>query len=67
MKSVEYMSAGEMRREISKLRELLAFAKCPDEDCDGQGFSVVPDGDGSAMQQQCQWCHERKELIGGGD
>jgi len=65
MKSVEYMSAGEMRREIIKGRELLAFAKCPN--CDGSGATAVQVAEGEWEAEQCQWCDERKALIGEGD
>lgn len=43
--------------------ELLRAAQCPDSDCGGQGFTVVPDGAGEATQQQCQWCAERQKIL----
>ena len=64
MKNVDKMSLRELRKELCQTRRLLVLSRCPDEDCDGKGFTVVPDGDGEAMQQQCQWCDERSALIG---
>jgi hypothetical protein len=63
MKVIDLMSLRELRTELRQALLLLAIARCPDEDCDGQGFTVVPDGDGEAMQQQCQWCSEKSELA----
>lgn len=48
---------------VAKMKALLKVAVCPDEDCDGKGFTVVPDGDGDVMQQRCQWCTERDEVL----
>jgi len=62
MTDPDFMTVEELRENLKKALLLLANATCPDEDCGGQGFTVVPDGDGSAIQQQCQWCHERWEL-----
>ena len=61
-KDIDLMTAADLRESLKKALLLLSLARCPDEDCGGQGFTVVPDGDGEAMQQQCQWCHERWEL-----
>ena len=63
MKDPEMMTVSELIEALKKALVLLAFANCPDEDCGGQGFTVIPDGDGEAMQQQCQWCSEKSELV----
>jgi hypothetical protein len=63
LKTIDLMSVRELRADLRQALMLLSFARCPDEDCGGQGFTVVPDGDGEAMQQQCQWCHEKSELA----
>ena len=51
-----------------KLRTLLAKARCPDPDCDGEGTcaAMVPgyDGEGDIDVWECQWCAERKALLG---
>lgn len=63
MKDPSKMSERELRKELCQTRRLLVLANCPDENCGGQGFTVVPDDYGEAMQQQCQWCDERRTLI----
>ena len=56
---------------IHQYQRLLEAAKCPDPDCDGEGTccAMVPgyDGEGDIDVWQCQWCHERKVLLGGDD
>jgi hypothetical protein len=66
MKDVSKMSDREMRGEIRSLRGLLAQATCPNTDCTDGGIPVqVGDDEWEAMQ--CQWCHERSELIANRD
>lgn len=47
---------------------LLKAAKCPDPNCDGEGMCCgeVPgyDGEPDLDCWQCQWCAERKALLG---
>lgn len=60
---------------LHKLTRLLEAAKCPDEHCDGNGTCAtgrtVPgyDGEGDVEWDvwQCQWCDERKKLLGEAD
>ena len=49
------------------LEKLLHLAKCPNEDCDGDGtcakYGPGYDGEGDIDVWQCQWCHERAEVL----
>ena len=47
-----------LRRRYRESMELLKLAKCPDHDCEGGAISNIDGWD------ECQWCAERKELIG---
>lgn len=65
--------------QIAMLRKLLAVARCPDSECDGEGTTVVrvccgngvPDGHGGQdccgcpepAPAPCQWCDERREAL----
>jgi len=47
-----------------RLAGVLGAAVCPmaAQGCDGNGYPVGnPRGD--CWQEQCQWCHERRELL----
>ena len=65
---ISYPIASPVREEFQRLREALAKAKCPDPDCDGEGTcaAMVPgyDGEGDIDCWECQWCAERKALLG---
>jgi hypothetical protein len=43
--------------------KLLSFARCGDPDCDNLGTIAVRISDDEWEPQQCQWCHEKKELL----
>lgn len=49
--------------EHTEMRKLLAIARCPNEGCDGKGWSAHQVAEGTWEQEQCQWCHERKKLL----
>lgn len=51
------------RDMLDPVVELMRVAKCPDEACGGQGFTVIDGGNGEGEQQQCQWCCERDALV----
>lgn len=54
--------------QIHQYRRLLAAARCPDDDCDGDGtcsrMGPGYDGEGDIDVWQCQWCAERAALLG---
>ena len=57
-----------LQAENERLRVLLKVAQCPNQHCDGEGTCAgeVPgyDGEGDLDVWQCQWCAERKALLG---
>ena len=53
------------QRLIDKAKELLKVANCPNRDCHNQGWYAEQIGEDEYTQIQCQWCHERKELLDG--
>jgi len=55
----DIVTISELKERNEKLTGLLKVAKCPA--CDGSG--PVDNGAGGWDQEQCQWCHETKELI----
>lgn len=50
-----------------ELRKLLALAKCPDENCDGEGTcsGIVPgyDCEPDLDVWECRWCFERAMVL----
>lgn len=52
---------------VKELERLLRLARCPDENCDGEGTcsKMAPGYDGEADIDvwQCQWCDERKRVL----
>ena len=57
----DLMTLAELRNNLKKALFLLSLAKCAT--CDGSGaIPYGPDPDGHWEAEQCQWCHERKEL-----
>lgn len=57
--------------ELNDLRKLLGLAKCPDENCDGEGTcaKLGPgyDGESDVDIWECQWCAERATILGRND
>ena len=61
MKLVGKMSERELRSELTLVRNLLNVAKCPNAHCvDG----TIQEGFADDYEVfECQFCHDRKELL----
>jgi hypothetical protein len=58
----------QLRARVAELALLLKAARCPDDNCDGNGSSwyATTDhatGEPEQVQCPCQWCHERSQAI----
>jgi chromosome segregation ATPase len=50
--------------KAAELEALLKVAKCPNALCSDGAFQHGPTPDGDWIAEQCQWCAERKAIIG---
>lgn len=68
MSANEHM-VTELRVALTEACKLLALAKCPDDECDGEGTcsKIAPgyDGEGDVDIWECQFCAERRAVLAG--
>jgi hypothetical protein len=75
IRSIEDAKEREVWGRIKGIETILAMAKCPVEDCDGNGnipvlvTGVIQISETEFEQtqeweaEQCQWCHERNMFV----
>ncbi len=61
-KYLQKIGLCELQARLKDSEGLLRVAKCPS--CDGSGIVAVGSNETGWEPEQCQWCSEKKTLLG---